>query len=57
MAFYSVFPIVAEIYSYLECFSQEEALLDVVLLTVDGVDVLDSRVAGLGLAVAFQGLK
>lgn len=42
--------------THLERFSEEEALLDVVLLAVDGVDVLDPGVAAGDLAVLLQSL-
>ena len=43
--------------TYLECFREEEALLDVVLGGVDGVDVLHARVAALHATVPLDRLK
>ena len=43
--------------TYLEGFREEEALLDVVLGGVDGVDVLDARVAALHTTVPLDRLK
>ena len=42
---------------YLKCLRQEEALLDVVLGAVGGVDVLQARVAALDATVPLDRLK
>ena len=44
-------------HAYLECFCEEEALLDVVLGGVDGVDVLHARVAALHPTVPLDRLQ